>query len=104
MYSYKYISDSLLKSITHIPLLKIWRNLEKIKLNEPGRQKLGRHRSPVSRHGIHSYIMTYYRLRTRELLIALGSHQRGPLISASAVPHHGVGTVLNTPGIILKES
>ena len=36
------------------------------------RQKLGRSRSPVS---IHSYILTYYRLRKREPLIDLGSHQ-----------------------------
>ena len=41
-----------------------------------------------------SYILTYYMLRTRESLIALGSHQTrggGVLISSSAVPHRGVG-------------
>ena len=36
-----------------------------------------------------SYILTHYRLRKRELLIALGSHQGEPLICTSAVPHHG---------------
>ena len=48
-----------------------------MKLNEPGTQKLGRYGSPVSRYSIRSYILTYYRLRKRELLIALGSHQWG---------------------------
>ena len=43
-----------------------------------------------------SYIRTYYRLRKREPLIALGSHQGregggGALFSASAVPHHKGG-------------
>ena len=39
-----------------------------------------------------SYILTYYRLRKGEPLIALGSHQEGPLNSAaSAVPHSLVG-------------
>ena len=37
-----------------------------------------------------SYIRTYYRLRKREPLIALGSHQgEGGSISACAVPHRG---------------
>ena len=53
------------------------RDLEKMKLDEPGMQKLGRHSSPVSRHSIQSYILTYGRLRKREPLIALGSHQKG---------------------------
>ena len=53
-------------------------DLEKLKLNEPGRQKLGRHSSPVSRHSIQSYMLTYYRLRKREPLIALGFHEGGP--------------------------
>ena len=46
-------------------------------------------RSPVSRRSVQSYILTIYRLRKREPLIALGSHQRGGdgLMSASAVPH-----------------
>ena len=54
--------------------MKLYINLLYI---EPGRQKLGRYRSPVSRHSIQSYILTYYRLRKREPLIALGSHQEG---------------------------
>ena len=45
-------------------------------------------------------LLTYYRRRKREPLIALGSHRKGEgggaLISASAVPHCGVGTDLNT--------
>ena len=47
----KYISSAskiLMQYLIHIPLLKIWRNLEKMKVNEPGRQKLGRYISPVS--------------------------------------------------------
>ena len=32
--------------------------------------------SPLSRHSMQSYILTYHRLRKREPLIALGSHQR----------------------------
>ena len=59
MYSYhKY--KFWFTNLIHIPPLKIWRNLEKMKLNEPGRQKLGRHRSSESNH--HSsqrYILTY---------------------------------------------
>ena len=61
--------------------------MEKMKLNEPGRQKLGRLRGHVSRHNTKSYILTYYGFKKRELLIALCSHQGGPLIYASAVPH-----------------
>ena len=59
---------------THIPPLKMWRHLEKVKLNEPGRQKLGRYRSLVSSHSTQSYNRTYYGLRRREPLIALGCH------------------------------
>ena len=68
-----------------------WSNLRKMKLNEPARQKLDRYRNPVSRHSMKSYILTYFRLRKREALIALSSHQRmeGGLISASAVPKAG---------------
>ena len=60
--------------------MKIWTRtdiLEKMKLNEPGRQKLGRYIlyiSPVSRHSIQSYILTYYMLGKRE---PLGSHHGG---------------------------
>ena len=32
--------------VKHIPLLKIWRKLEKMKLNEPGGQKLGGPQKP----------------------------------------------------------
>ena len=63
-------SKILIHYLKHIPLLKIWRNLENMKLNELGRQKLGRYRSPVSIHDIQSYILTYYRLRKWEPLIA----------------------------------
>ena len=63
--------------------MKIWRNLEKTKLNESGRQKLGRCRRHASRHSIQSYIVTYYMYMYREPLIALGFHQGGALISAS---------------------
>ena len=60
-------SDSLIK--THFTV----EDLEKMKLNEPERQTLSRYRSHVSRHSIQSHILTYYRLRKREPLIALGS-------------------------------
>ena len=70
-------SKILIHDLKHIPPLKTWRNLEKMNLTEPGRQKLGRYRSPVSRHSIQSYILTCYRFRKREPLIALGSHQKG---------------------------
>ena len=80
-----------------LPPLKIWRTLEKMKLNEPERQILGRYRSPVSRHSIRSYILTYCRLKKWEPLIApCMAPTMGPLISASAVPHCGVGTDLDT--------
>ena len=39
-----------------------WKNVEKMKVNEPGRQKLGIGRSPVSRQSMQSYILTYCRL------------------------------------------
>ena len=55
---HKQNSDSLLKLKTHSTI----EDLENMKLNEPGRQKLGRYGSPVSRHSIQSYILTYYRL------------------------------------------
>ena len=32
-----------------------WRNFEKMKFNEPGRQKVSWSRSPVSRHSMQSY-------------------------------------------------
>ena len=52
MYSYhKYNYDSGLK--TH-PTVE---DLEKMKLNETGRQKLGRYRCAVSRHSIQSYVL-----------------------------------------------
>ena len=70
-------------------------DLEEMKWNEPGRQKLGRHRSPVRRHNFQSSILTCYMLRKREPLIALGSHQ-GSLISASTVPYAGAWQVLDT--------
>ena len=64
--------------LKHMLPLKILRNLEKMKLNEPGRQNLGtcRYGIPVVRHSIQSYILTYYRLRKREPLIALDSQQK----------------------------
>ena len=37
--------------------------------------------------GMQSYIPTYYTLRKREPLEALGSHREGLLISAPAVPY-----------------
>ena len=70
---------TVIHNLIHNPPLRIWRkfgNLKK-KFNEPGRQKVGRCRSPVRRHSMQSYIRTYYRLRKREPLIALGSHQVG---------------------------
>ena len=73
-------------------MLKIWRSLEEMKFAEPGRPKLGRHRSPVSRHSIQSYILTYYRLRKRERLIALGSHQGALNVGISGIaPRDAVG-------------
>ena len=59
------------------------RNLEKMKVNESGRQKLGIGRS---RHSTQNYTLTNYRLRKREPMIALGSHHGEPLTSASALP------------------
>ena len=63
-------------------------------------------KSPVRRRSIQSYIPTYSRLRKREPLIALGSHQgggggrggggRGTLLSASAIPHCGSDTFSNS--------
>ena len=89
-------SKILYHYLKHIPLSKIWRNFEKIKLNEPGRQKQGRYktrtsRSLVSRHSIQSYILTYYRLRQRESLKfdSTGLPPGGLLISASMVPYRG---------------
>ena len=52
------ISDSLLS--TH-STVEEWRNLEKMMLNEPGRQKLGRNGISVSGHSTQGYIPTYYR-------------------------------------------
>ena len=49
--------------------------MEKMKSNETERQKLYVGRSPESRHSMQSYILTYFRFRKREPLIALGSHQ-----------------------------
>ena len=46
-----------------------------LKLNESGKVETWWVGSPVSRHSIQSYTITCYRLRKRELLIALGSHQ-----------------------------
>ena len=54
-----------------------------MKWNEPGRQTCGRYTTPVSRHSMQSYSLTYYRLRKRE--------PWGALNSASAVPHLGGG-------------
>ena len=56
--------------------------------------KLGRHTILVSKHSTKSYILTYYRLRKREPLIALGLPPGGEgggggLLSASAVPNRG---------------
>ena len=48
-------------------------------MSREGRNQVGR--SPDSRHSMHSYILTYYRLGLRKLLIPLGSH-RGPFVSA----------------------
>ena len=53
---------------------RIW---GKMKLNELGCQKLCRQKKRVSRHSMLTYILTGYRIRKREPLIALGSHQRG---------------------------
>ena len=41
------------------------RNLGKMKLKEPGKQKLGR------MYSMQSYILTYYRLRKREPLVGV---------------------------------
>ena len=82
-------SKILIHYLKHSPLLKTWMKFGgKMKLHELGRQKLGKYGSPVSRHSIQSYSLTYFRLRKREPLIALDCHQGGPF-SASAVPHCG---------------
>ena len=49
-----------------------------MKLNESGRQKNQVGRGPISRRSMQSYILTDYRRRKREPLIALGSHQMVP--------------------------
>ena len=102
MYSY-HKRKSLIHYSTHLPPWKIWGwEMENMKLNEPGRQKLGRYRSHVSRHSIQSYILTYYRLRKRKHLTDWAPTRRGrggaawALISASAVPRRGVGPGLHT--------
>ena len=57
MYSYHKFKKNPIHCLIHISPLKIWR---KRSLNEPGKQKLGRYyRSPVSRHSMQSYILTY---------------------------------------------
>ena len=51
-----------------------------MKLNEPGRQQLGRSKKPCkqAQHAIYDIILTYFRLRRREPMIDLGSHQGDP--------------------------
>ena len=60
--------------------------LEKMKLNDPGRQKL-------AGHSMHSYTLTHYRLRKREPLISLGSHQGGPYFLHPRYPTAGWGQI-----------
>ena len=60
-------SELLIDHLTHVPPMEMWRDLEKMKLNEPGRQTLGSYRSPVSRPSIQSYILAYYRLWKRDI-------------------------------------
>ena len=57
----------LIHYLKHILPLQIWRTLQKMKLNELGRQKLGRYISPVSRHSVQSYILTYFDLIYQDL-------------------------------------
>ena len=80
-------SDALLN--THFTI----DDVDKLKLNEPGRQKLGRHSSPVCRHSIQSYILTYYRLRKREPFIDLGFHEGGPSFLHPQYPIAGWGRI-----------
>ena len=94
MYSYqKYNSesDSLLKTHSTVD------DLEKVDENEVEcagcTETRYRYRSPVIRHITQSYILTYYSLKNRETVTALGSHQGGLLISASADPTVGNGAV-----------
>ena len=70
---------------THIPPLRIWRHFEKTKLNEPGMQKQGRHRSPVSRQSIQSYILTHYRLQKRVSCFAPIIYPATQMIRANSV-------------------
>ena len=80
-----------LRQVKHIPPLEICRNLEKMKLSELRRQKLGRYiRSPVRS------ILTNYRLKKREPLIALGSHHGGLINFCTCCTPQWVGTDLNT--------
>ena len=63
--------------LIHIPPLKIWTTLEKMKLNEPGRQKLCTYyiealKADTASKDIFSPTTG---LKKREPLIALGSHQ-----------------------------
>ena len=44
-------------------------------MSREGKNYVGR--SPISRHSMNSYTLTYYRLRKKEPLIALGFHQGG---------------------------
>ena len=79
--------------LKHIPPLKIWRNLQNTKLNEPGRPKLGIGIEAlyVSRHSNKSYILTCFRFRKREPLIALSSHEGGLLFLHPRYPTVGWG-------------
>ena len=66
-------------------------------MSREGRNEVGR--SPVSRHSVQSYILTYYRLGKKEPLISLElpPDGEGDLISAFAVPPQGGrGADLNT--------
>ena len=80
--------DSVLNTRSSV---KDWRHLATTKLNGPGRQTFGRCGSPVSRHSMQSYVLTYYRLRQREPLIAPGSYQVGRHFCIRGIPPRGWG-------------
>ena len=81
------------KQLKHIPLLNtgdVWGKWSWMS-QEARRQKLGK-KKPICQQVQHAklYILTYYRLRKRAPLIALGSHQGGSLISAHGTPPRGL--------------
>ena len=73
-HQYNYESDSLLKTHSTVEDSETTEKNE-VERAGPGRQRLGKYRSPVSRHSIRSCALIYCWLGKWEFLIALGSNQ-----------------------------